>query len=428
MATTQNKKSKEIVKTLGLGQKATTGKRRKGWLMLALVTVVVLVMVSIGLRRHPEKELQYRTEAVTRGDLTVIVTATGNLAPTKKVDVGCELSGIVKSVGVDYNDRVTVGQPLAYLDDANYKAAVIEAKAAQASAQARLLQAQATARLKAQNLKRLRKAHELSGGKAPSLGELELADADVQRARADVTAAEAAIAQAQAKLSIDETNLSKTIIYSPINGIVLKRNVDPGQTVAASLQTPVLFTLAEDLSSMELQVDVDEADVGLVQEGQTATFTVEAHPGHVFNARIAQLRYGSQITNGVVTYTTLLRVDNSELLLRPGMTATARIVARRISEAVLVPNAALRFTPPQDSKGGGMGLFGVVLNNSKNEGPQEDTDNRSKVRDSRIWVLQDGRPVAVSVNLGPSDGTRTVIKEGELQPGMLVITDAIYDS
>jgi HlyD family secretion protein len=426
MASTQSKKSKEIINTLGLDQGAVSQKLRSRWRKWALILLGVLIVLFLVLRRPSEQAVSYKTEAVSRGDLTVIVTATGNLAPTNKVDVGCELSGIVKSVEVDYNARVKVGQPLASLDDTKFEAAVMEAKAALASAQARLKQSKATSQLKEQNLKRLKQAHKLSGGKAPSLGELELAEADVQRAKADVTAAEAAIEQAQAKLKIDQSNLSKTTIYSPINGIVLKRAVDPGQTVAAQLQTPVLFTIAEDLSKMELQVDVDEADVGLVQEGLTATFGVEAYPGRVFTARIAQLRYGSQITNGVVTYTTLLNVENPDLVLRPGMTATAKIVASRIADAVLVPNQALRFTPQLDGAGGKGGLFGVLLSRSKADENQGKTEKRWKIGQTQVWVLKGNQPVAVSVNPGPTDGVHTVVPEGELKPGMEVIVDATY--
>ncbi len=427
MATTQSKKSKEIVNTLGLDASTTSRKARKRWWVLVLIVIAVLFLAVVSLKRKPEQTVKYRTEEVTRGDLSVIVSATGNLAPTNKVDVGCELSGIVKSVEVDYNAHVKVGQPLARLDDTKFEAAVMESKAAMASAQARLKQSEATFQLKEQNLKRLKQAHQLSGGKAPSLGELELAEADVQRSKADVTAAQAAIEQAQARLKMDQSNLSKTVIYSPINGIVLKRAVDPGQTVAAQLQTPILITLAEDLPKMELQVDVDEADVGLVQEGQTATFSVEAYPGRVFTATIAQLRYGSQITNGVVTYTTMLNVDNPDLVLRPGMTATAKIVAKHINDALLVPNAALRFTPQMDGTSGGRGLFGILMKRSKPEEESGQSEKRWKIGQGKVWVLKDGQPEAIGVDPGATDGAQTVVKDTDLQPGMQVIVDATYE-
>ncbi|MBI5064325.1 MAG: efflux RND transporter periplasmic adaptor subunit, partial [Desulfatitalea sp.] len=296
-------------------------------------------------RHSGPAHIEYKTAGITQGDLTVVVSATGNLTPTHEVQVGSELSGIIKSIAVDYNDRVTVGQPLAYLDSTKYEAAVMQSRAALTSAESRLQQTQATALQKEQNLKRLNKAHALSGGKAPSAGELDIATADTLRAKADTAAAQAAIHQAKAVLKIDETNLAKTTIYSPIDGIVLKRNVDPGQTVAATLQTPVLFVLAQDLSRMKLQVDVDEADVGLVREGQIAVFSVDAYAGRTFQAEIIQVRYGSQITNGVVTYTTLLNVANPDLVLRPGMTATAKIEVSKVINTLLVPNTALRFTP-----------------------------------------------------------------------------------
>jgi HlyD family secretion protein len=343
--------NQEIAQTLGLDS-GSKGRRRMGrWILAIIILLVVVTGVLYGLRRNNGNTPQYKTAKATQGDLTVTVTATGNLAPTREVDVGSELSGIITKVTVDYNDKVQQGQPLAYLDNTKFEAAVMGSRAALASARARLQQAQATLHQKEQNLKRLRQAGSLSSGRALSPYDLESAEADLERATADQAAAQAAIQQAEASLKVDETNLSKTVIYSPVNGMVLQRNVDPGQTVAASLQAPVLFTLAEDLTQMELQVDVDEADVGQVKSGQAATFAVDAYPDRQFAATITQVRFGSQTTSGVVTYKTLLKVDNPDLALRPGMTATADIVVQKIENALLVPNAALRFAPPRLSNG-----------------------------------------------------------------------------
>ncbi|MFZ1985728.1 MAG: efflux RND transporter periplasmic adaptor subunit [Desulfatitalea sp.] len=413
-----------------LGLDAGDGRRPlwRRWLKWILLVLVALIAVFIGLRGSRKAAVEYKTAAVTRGDLIVNVTATGNLVPTNEVTVGSELSGIIKTVTVDYNDLVKVGQPLAYLDNTKFEAAVMQSRAALISARAKQKQAYATLRQKQQNLERMRKVHDLSGGRAPSAGELEGAEADLLRAEADEAAAQGAIAQALATLKIDETNLSKSIIYSPINGIVLARNVDPGQTVAASLQAPVLFSLAEDLTKMELQVDVDEADVGWLRQGQSATFSVDAYPDRTFEANIIQVRYGSQINNGVVTYTALLNVDNRDLVLRPGMTATAEIVVDKIENALLVPNAALRFAPrpngsPAAPKRGLVDMLTI-------RPPQRGTKTASKTNDAKsktqqIWILKDQQPVALTVTTGPSNGSHTVIKSEEVQPDMLVIVDTV---
>ena len=248
MSETQHSDTEDIVRAIGL-ENGGTGKRRwVKWLVGGGVVVLVIVGVLFWLGRNGQQTLQYRTTEIQRGDLTVSVTATGNLAPTNEVEVGSELSGIVQTVLVNFNDTVAVGQPLARLDATKFEALVMQSRAALSSARARHQQAKATLLQTERGLKRLQRAHSLSGGRAPSAGEMEAAEADLERARADVAAALAAIDQANANLRVDETNLSKTTIVSPINGTVLQRNVDPGQTVAASLQAPVLFVLAEDLS------------------------------------------------------------------------------------------------------------------------------------------------------------------------------------
>jgi HlyD family secretion protein len=393
-----------IMSTLG----AMYEKKPKKFEKSGLIAVTVLLVVAAGFllgNRQPVamKSRRYITSETTRGDLALKVTTTGNLAPIRKVDVGSELSGIITEVTVDFNDQVKKDQPLAYLDNTNFEAALLASKAALTSAKARLERAEATLLLKKQNLKRLKQASSLSKGQALSQNDLDLAEAEYKIAKAEASDARAAIQQAEANLKVDEYNLSKTIIVSPINGVVLMRNVAPGQTVAASLQAPVLFTLAEDLAQMELHVDVDEADVGKVAEGQWATFIVDAYPDRKFNAVITQVRFGSQSTNGVVTYKTLLRVNNMDLVLRPGMTATADIIIKKISNAVLVPSAALCFTPQDEAAGS-----------------QEQAGN------GRVWTLKNGRPVPVDVTTGASSGTMTIIEDNnELTPGTPLILNVV---
>lgn len=391
----------------------------------ALITIAVIVWFS----RNDKETFEYKTQPAQRGNLVVTVSATGNLQPTNQVDVGSELSGIVRSVEVDYNDHVNAGQVLAKLDTDNLNARVLQSRATLDSSRSKVLQAVATVREKQSELRRLQRVKELSNGKVPSPSDLDTAEAALARAHADEASARALVSEAKAALEENQTNLDKALIRSPINGIVLSRNVEEGQTVAASLQAPVLFTLAEDLTRMELHVDVDEADVGQVQVEQEATFTVDAYPNRTFPAHIIQVRYGVTTTGGVVTYETVLRVDNSDLLLRPGMTATADIVVRMVENALLVPNAALRFTPLQKA--------GVEKQKQTNTSfirkmfprPRRASERRvqkkSEQGHQQVWVLQDKQPFAIPVTIGSTDGTMTEITNGKVVPGIELIVDVI---
>nr|MBC8362448.1 efflux RND transporter periplasmic adaptor subunit [Candidatus Desulfatibia profunda] len=312
------KSETDISRALGIDESSDSGrriKRRAAW----TATLVLAVLAGIiWFSKNGKETTEYKTQSAQRGDLVVKVSATGNLQPTNQVDVSSELSGIIRSVEVDYNDHVKMGQVLAKLDTAKLNAKVSQSRAILESSRSKVLQAGATVGEKKSDLGRLKKVQELSNGKVPSQSDLDAAEAALARAYADEASTRALVSEAQATLEENETDLKKALIRSPINGIVLSRNVEPGQTVAASLQAPVLFTLAEDLTRMELHVDVDEADVGLVKDGQEATFTVDAYPNRTFPARITQVRFGVKTSGGVVTYETVLRVDNSDMLLRPG--------------------------------------------------------------------------------------------------------------
>jgi HlyD family secretion protein len=374
---------------------------------------------------------QYQTQAAERRSLTVTVTATGTLQPTNQVDVSSELSGIVKSVGVTYNDRVKIGQVLARLDTSKLESQVLQFRASLDSARGKLLQVQATVTEARASLGRLQRARELSANRLPSPQELDTATAALARAEADEAAAAAAVTQAKATLDANETDLGKAVIRSPINGIVLTRSVEPGQTVAASLQAPVLFTLAEDLAQMELHVYVDEADVGRVKGGQPATFTVDAHPGRTFQARIAQVRYGSKTVSGVVTYETVLSLSNADLSLRPGMTATAVITIQKIENCLVVPNAALRFAPAteqtQKSASSG-GLLRKIIPGPPLAPPKAVADANGDAKQPRVWTVRDNQLVAIPVTVGATDGIRTEITSGEVEPGMALVVDTMSGS
>jgi HlyD family secretion protein len=289
---------------------------RRRWPLLAGLALLILAGYFLLRPSGEPAGPRFLTEAASRGNLTVSVSASGTLAPTNEVEVGSELSGIVEQVLVDVNDRVKKGQVLARLDTAKLQDAVVRSEANLAAAEAQVRQAAATVAEARSNLARLKHVAELSGGKVPAKSELDTAEATLQRAVAAQASAEAGVAQNRAALKSDRTNLAKASILSPIDGVVLARKVETGQTVAASLSAPVLFKLAEDLAKMELQVKVDEADVGQVKEGLEASFTVDAWPGRKYAARITRVSYGSITTDQVVSYETTLKVDNRDLSLR----------------------------------------------------------------------------------------------------------------
>ena len=372
---------------------------------------------------------RYRTAVAHEGDLVIRVSANGNLQPTNSVDVGSELSGIVESVHVDVNDRVRKGQVIARLDPARLRDQVRQARADLASARARLRQADATVAETAAALGRLKDVARLSGGKVPSRAELDAGEASALRAVADQGVAHAAVASATAALSTQEISLSKAIIHSPIDGIVLTRKVAPGQTVAAAMTAPVLFSLAEDLRRMELQVDVDEADVGKVKAGQEARFHVDAWPGETSPARVLRVGWGSQTKDQVVSYLTILEVKNDALMLRPGMTATAEITTAHREGVLLVPNAALRFTPPTSPVAARRSLLASLMPRPPAPPPKAVSDVAAKDGARVVWQLRDGQPQPVRVKLLGSNGevseVRAVDGEAPLQPGVELIVEAL---
>lgn len=414
-----------ISQTLGLEQSQGYRKYIK-WLVLILLVMGGIIIAVMWMRSEDSEAVVYRTQEAKRGNLIVTVTATGNLEPTDQVDVGTEVSGTVETVEVDYNDPVQVGQVLARLDLTKFHAQVLKSKAALEAAQAKIMEAEATVSEAQKELARLERVRGLSNNKVPSEHEMDRAVAALRRAQALEASSRAQVLEARATLEFNETDLAKAVIHSPINGIVLDRNVEPGQTVAASLQAPVLFTLAEDLTRMELHVAVDEADVGHVKKGQEAVFTVDAYPDRCFPARISQVRFGSQTVSGVVTYVTILNVDNSDLFLLPGLTATADITVKNVEDALLVPNSALRFTPPfkeDESQSDEGGIVNSLLPRRPKSWKKQRKDTTAKNTQQRVWVERDGELVAVAVTTGATDGILTEIVDGDIEPGIAVVVD-----
>jgi HlyD family secretion protein len=362
---------------------------------------------------EPGAASQYRQDAATRGNIVASVTATGTLEPVNKVELGPEISGQITKVLVDYNDHVKTGQVLAVMDTEILSAKVLQSRAVLASAKAKVADATATAREALARLERTRLLVKEGNASTQTLDSDEAAEA---RARAAINVATAQVTVAEATLSSDETSLQKAEIKSPIDGIVLSRAVEPGQVVAATLETPVLFKLAQDLTKMQLNVNVDEADIGHVQQKQPATFTVDAYPGRQFSATITQVRFAPKTIDNVVTYQAVLSVDNSDLLLRPGMTATAVVTTSSHANALLVPNASLRYQPRHQDAGSGP--LGIGAPRGFGDAPSD--PRTSTVQ--RVWVLR-RTPQPVAVKVGISDGRYTEILGGDLKAGQMVIVD-----
>lgn len=414
----------EIEAVLGTGTSAW-----QGWRGAAIAAALALALFaawygwSLYGTGSPTASALYRTDAAALGDITVTVTATGTVEPTNQVDISSELSGIIRSVKVDYNSTVRVGDVLAELDTDKLKASVASARAKLVAAEARVAEAEATLAEKAQELER---KLALAERRVATSQDLDAARATHARAQAALASARADVDAARAELQLNETNLDKTCICSPIDGIVLSRNVDPGQVVAASLQAPVLFTIAEDLAKVEIRVDVDEADVGQVKQGQKAEFVVDAYPDRRFDASIKQLRYGSQVVQGVVTYKAILSASNDALLLRPDMTATADIIVQQEAGVLTVSNQAFRFSPQMAETRDDRGFLQMLLPGRPNfrapSAPEEVGPDR------QVWVLRDGAPAPVDVVAGATDGRRTRIVSGDLKPGDQVIVDTMSNS
>lgn len=388
--------------------------RMKRWMMwlLALAVVVLLGYMAVMKMLGGKQSVSYITQPVERRAMVVTVSATGNLEPTNTVDVGIEVSGTINEVLVDYNDPVRVGQVLARLDTVKLTSKVKSSKAAYLAAKAQLAESRVSLADARNENERLRKMFEATGGKFPSDKELDAAHFAYERAVAAHEAAAAQVEQAEASWQSDEDDLRKAVVVSPMNGIVLDRKIDPGQTVAATLQTPVLFTLAEDLTRMEVVVSVDEADVGEVVEGQEVTFTVDAYPERTFDGAVTQVRLNSVIVEGVVTYDAVVSVDNTQGLLRPGMTATADIITRRVEDALMVPNAALRYQPLRKQEAR------TIFSGPPGRTQEESSYDRSE---SAVWVLREGSPARIPVKTGETDGVMRIILEGALRPGDPVI-------
>ena len=452
--TQQSDTETSIIQTLGMDESAGKRKYLKWMIFSIILALVVVIGIILWKKYQSENGITYKTEKAKQGDIHITVTATGTLKPRNKVDISSELSGILQDVFVDYNSQVKIGQVLATLDASKLDAQVLQSKASLETAESRVLQAEATLKESISTLNRQKKVWEISGGKIPSSQDLESTETTVDRARADLSSSRAAVSQEKATLKTRETDLKKTAIRSPINGIVLVRNIEPGQTVASSFQAPVLFTLAENLTQMDLLVNIDEADVGQVNEKQKAIFTVDAYPDRTFEAEISQVRYSATTTSGVVTYEAVLSLNNKDLSLRPGMTATADITIKQVRNVLLVPNAALRFSPVESlreipsqrpniinslmpgprrmqigaSRAGSNTLPGARNGNiPSGPFPQFIGNGAMSFKENvqQVWILKEDKPFPVRVRTGVTDGAMTEIVSGDLTPGVPVVVGSV---
>jgi HlyD family secretion protein len=398
-----------------LGTSRAPRRRWLGWLAAVLLALVAVAAIAFGVaRRASGGGPRYRTAEVSRGELRVTITATGTLQATTTVEVGAEVSGRILEMTVDANDLVKKGQVLARIDPEQLRAAVDQAAAQLSAADAAIRQAEATRR---ETRLQAERAHAQVKEGLASQKDLEAAIAADARADAQVQSAVANAALARAALTSARSKLDKATIVSPIDGVVLSRSMEPGQTVTAGFSTPVLFKIAEDLTRMRLDVDVDEADVGRAREGQEASFTVEAYPARTFPSKLLLLLNEPKTSSNVVTYKARLAVDNADRALRPGMTATATVTAERRPSAVLVPNVALRFTPPDGpgrAPGGPPGMGGP-----KKAGEVVDKDRKN------LYVIEGQGLRRVAVRVGATDGTSTELLSDELAPGAQLAVDTL---
>jgi HlyD family secretion protein len=385
--------------------------KKKLALTVALVTVTGLTANAVFSRRGAEAP-EVMTGAVSRGPIVSRISASGTLEAVTTVQVGTQVSGSVEMLYADFNSIVKKGQVLARLDQSLFQAAIDQARANLIRAEAdreRLEVTLADARLK------LERARELAGRRLIPQVELEAADVAVKSAGAQLRASDAQVTQARANLSQAEVNLQKTVITSPIDGIVIARNVDVGQTVAASLQAPTLFLIAADLREMKVNASIDEADLGQVREGQTVTFTVDAYPGETFEGKLAQVRLSPVVTQNVVTYAAIIAASNPDLRLKPGMTANVTVEVARRDHVLRVPAAALRFRPSDEV----LAALGQAENLADASARPVGTSSRSG--GAAVWVY-DGGLHRVPVQTGLSDGSFTEIVEGGLEEGSQVAT------
>ncbi len=395
--------------------------------------ILILLIISGGAyyyyfyinKANESNKISYVTKMIEKGDVIVSVTATGNLEPTNSVDIGIEVSGTLKEIYVDFNDKVEVGQVLAKIDTVKLQSKVDSSRASLIIAKANLKESQVNLKSKKVNYDRILKMYKKSNGKYPSKNDVDDAMFSYESGVASLEATKAKVLQAQYNLKTDEENLEKAVVKSSINGIVLDRAVEVGQTVAATNTTPTLFTVAKDLRKMELIVNIDETDVANIKEGLDVEFTVDAYPDEKFKGKIKQVRYNPIESSGVITYETVVLLDNDKLLLRPGMTATAQIFTKQLRDQVLVPNAAFRFKPKNSQASNKNKSMKDIMSGSRGpRGPRGEKSSKDTKRPNdmkMVYILKDSQLKRVRVKTIDTDGKFTAVESNNLNLGDEII-------
>ena len=367
-------------------------------IMIIVICAAVLGIAAWMLFKNESDEPKFKTEKIMRGHIIETVTASGTVNPVTTVLVGTQVSGTVKNIYADFNSPVKKGQLIAQIDPAAFEAQEEQARANLLSARANLEKSEAMI-LDAKRI--MERNKKLFAENFISKNDLDTSETNYETAKAQVSASKAQVAQAEATLKIAETNLRYTRILSPVDGIVVSRNVDVGQTVAASFQTPTLFTIAQDLTKMQIDTNVDEADIGKVSAGQDVEFNVDAYPDITFKGKVSQVRNAPITIQNVVTYDVVIKVDNPELQLKPGMTANVSIVLSIKKDVLKISNAALRFSPDVKDK------------------------SRTQQKGRGVWIIENKTPKRIPVAVGISDGNYSELLSGEIREGQEIIVESL---
>jgi HlyD family secretion protein len=377
---------------------------KKKIIILGIIAAIIIAAGLFFYLRGNGKNNVYKTEKISHGEIKSVVTATGTVNAVTTVSVGTQVSGTIKKLYVDYNSLVKKGQILAQIDPSTFQSQVDQAMANLLSAKANLEKA-AVATVDAQRTYQRNK--ELFAQNFIAKSDMDTAETNFKSAGAQQKVNQAQVGQAQATLKIAEANLEYTRILSPVDGIVISRSIDIGQTVAASFQTPTLFSIAQDLTKMQIDTNVDEADIGKVKSGQDVSFTVDAYPDIVFKGKVSVVRNAPITVSNVVTYDVVIQVNNPQLKLKPGMTANVSITIETLPDVLRVPNAALRFKP------------------TETKGKSESTTGKQDIKGTKVWLLENGKPSPVKITTGLSDGNYTEVSSGNLKEGQEIITDSL---
>lgn len=379
-------------------------KKKKKVLLISGVTIVILAALIIFVFSGSNKT-QFKTVKVQKGEITQRVTATGNVNPVTTIIIGTRVSGTIVALYADYNSQVKKGQLIAQIDPTPFENELKQSEADLLNSKAALFKAEVTLKDAERNFKR---KQELFKRDLIARSELDDAETAYNTAKAQYEIARAQVKKAEAGLNQAKTNLGYTRIVSPVDGVVIAKNVEVGQTVAASFQTPTLFTVAPDLTKMQIDTNVDEADISKIKKGMEANFTVDAYPDGKFKGSVSQIRLSPTVTQNVVTYNVVISVDNSHLMLKPGMTANVTFIVDSKKDVIKIPNAALRFKMPD-------------IASTKVEPTQRRKGEESKQQG--VWVMRNGKPLRVNIKVGISDGEWTELVEGDIKEGDEIIVD-----